>query len=421
MNYGRVSAVAMLLLGSAGHAAPAVDAPLLAAAKAARPGQLKLLESVVDIDSGTGDAAGGTRVAAVLVPRLKAIGATVTAVPAEAPGLPDNIVATLHGTGKARILLIGHIDTVFPPGTVARWPFSIDGSAETGRARGPGVGDEKGGVVEGITALTLLRDRGFTDFATITLLIETSEERGSPGTRALIARLLGESDVELNLEPGDAPDAVTVWRKGSTVFSIDVHGKAAHAGVAPQDGRNAAVELLHQLGLLGLVPGGTPVFPATGDGLTVNLTMMQAGTRNNIIPDHASATFSVRVRDTAQGDAVAARLEANARTVAVPGTSVTIVREPSFPPLPSNAGTDALAARASAIYAGLGRSLGKSGNGGASESALAGARGIAALDGLGPVGGNFHSDGEYIELATVTPRLYLLARLLIELGQQGSR
>ena len=399
-----LAAVALLAAAPSG----AAPDPLLAAATAAQADQLKLLESVVNIDSGTGDADGGAKVMAVLAPRLKALGMTVETVPAEAPGLAANTVATLHGTGKTRILLIGHVDTVFGPGTVAKWRFSNDGT----RLHGPGVGDEKGGVVEGIEALDLLKAAGFTGFASITLLIETSEERGSPGTRALIDRLLADADVELNLEPGDAPDKITVWRKGSTVFTIDVTGRAAHAGVAPQDGRNAAVELLHQLQVY-------EQFPHSGEGLTVNLTLLAAGTRNNIIPDHATATFSVRPREPAQADAVQHTLEAAAAHVAVPGTTVRIVREAAFPPLPTNPATDALAARAAKLYAATGRTLGTGGNGGASESALAAAKGVPALDGLGPVGGGFHSDGEFVDLATVTPRLYLLAALIRDLGTNG--
>ena len=396
-------------------AAPAVAANvLLDAAIAARAGQLKLLEQVVDIDSGTGDVDGGRKVGVLFAARLKALGSSVEMVAAEASGLPENIVATVKGTGKTRILMIGHLDTVFGPGTVAQRPFRIEGDALTGRGRGPGVGDEKGGVVEAIKAIELLRDTKFTNFASITLLIETSEERGSPGTRKLIERLLQTADVELNLEPGDAPDKVTVWRKSSTVVTIDVTGKAAHAGVAPQDGHNAAVELLHQL-------DGYDKFPHTGDQTTVNLTLMAAGTRNNIIPDHATASFSVRARTPAANDAVIAQLEATARTVAVTGTVVKILHEPAFPPLANNLATDALAARAAAIYSKLGRTLGTGGNGGASESAMAAARGVPALDGLGPVGGKFHSDEEYIDLSTLTARLYLLTALIEELGAKGVR
>src|ERR1700678_915341 len=158
------------------------------------------------------------------------------------------------------------------------------------RAHGPGVGDEKAGVVNAITALKILHDMGFKNYSTITLLLDDSEERGSPGSRKLIAALAGQHDVEFNMEPGDPPDALTVWRKGSADISIRVQGRAAHAGMVPQNGRNAAVELVHQLAAL----EGT--FPHSGDGTTVNLTVIEAGDRSNIIPDSAEATLDVRYR-----------------------------------------------------------------------------------------------------------------------------
>ena len=406
----RIATTAAIILATtampAAAKAPAKDAKVWALAERLRPAQLELLEQVVNIDSGTGDVEGGRKVASLLVPRLKALGMEVETVAAEAPELPENIVATLKGTGRGRILMIGHIDTVFGPGTVASRPFRIEGD----RATGPGVGDEKGGVIEGLYALQMLHDLGFTDFGRITFLIETSEERGSPGTKALIARLVADADVELNLEPGDPPDLITVWRKGSTTFHIDVKGRAAHAGVAPQDGRNAAVELIHQV-------QADDVFPKSGPGITANLTLMNAGSRENIIPDHASAAINVRVRDKADFDRVEQAFQANAARTQVPDTTVTVSRTPSFPPLASNPGTDALAERAEAIYAGIGRKLGRGGNGGASESALAFEAGVPALDGLGPVGGDFHSGEEYLDLTTVTPRLYLLAKLLMDLGR----
>jgi glutamate carboxypeptidase len=381
--------------------------PVWAAAQAVRPQQLDLLHTLVNIDSGTGDVEGGRKIAALLIPQLKALGANVETVPAEAPNLPENVVATVTGSGSARILMIGHMDTVFGPGTAAARPYSVEGD----HARGPGVADEKGGVVEALYALKLLHDLGFNNFAHITFLIETSEERGSPGTRNLIRKLLADSDVELNLEPGDPPDVITVWRKGSATFHIDVKGKAAHAGVNPQDGRNAAVELIHQLLKL-------ETLPHSGPGVTVNTTVIRAGERANIIPDAASAQVNVRVRKVSDFDRVQGILERNARQVTVSGTTVTVTREPAFPPLPVNPGTAALATRAQAIYASVGRKLDTGGNGGASESALAAEAGVTALDGLGPVGGGFHSDREYLDLNSVTPRLYLLTKLLMSFGQE---
>jgi len=403
-----LTAAAVLAVGTAAAAAPAPagrDAKVWAAAEAAREGQIALLREVVNIDSGTGDAAGGGKVQDIVAARLQALGMTVKRVPAEAAGLPDNLVATLDGTGTRRILMIGHTDTVFGPGTAAKRPFRIEGD----RAMGPGVSDEKGGVVEGVVALQILRQLGFRDFKRITFLVETSEERGSPGTRALIDRLVRDADVEFNLEPGDPPDKVTVWRKGSATYHIDVHGRAAHAGVAPQEGRNAAVELIHQI-------QGADAFPKSGEGLTANLTILQAGTRANIIPEDASAQINVRVRDRADFDRVQQTLEANARTTQVPDTKVTVTREPAFPPLADSPATLALADRAAKIYASLGLTLGRGGNGGASESALAADAGVPALDGLGPVGGGFHSDAEYLDMKTLTPRLYLLTKLIIDVA-----
>jgi glutamate carboxypeptidase len=394
-----------MLLGSA-DAAPARNDKVYQAVEANRAGALELLKEIVNIDSGTGDVEGGAKVEAVLRARLLQLGAAVRTEPAEAPGLPDNLIAVFHGTGKGRILIIAHIDTVFGPGTAAARPFSMDEQ----RAHGPGVGDEKAGVVNALTALKILHDLGFKNFATITFLLDDSEERGSPGSTKLIKRLAREHDAEFNMEPGDPPDALTVWRKGSASIRIQVAGRAAHAGMAPQNGRNAAVELMHQLSAL------QGAFPTSGSGITVNLTVLRAGERNNIIPDQAEATLNVRYRKTEEFDAILAKVEAGTHNTQVPDTTVTVTHDPAFPPLTENAQIDALAARARAIYAEIGKTVELSGNGGASESALAMTEGTAALDGLGFVGGDFHTDHEWIDLSSVTPRLYLFTRLLMETG-----
>jgi len=401
-----VSAVLIAMLPGGADAASPRNEKVYQAAQANRAGALELLKEIVNIDSGTGDVEGGTKVEAVLRARLTQLGAEVRTEPAEAPGLPDNLVAVLHGTGKGKILIVAHIDTVFGPGTVAARPFSMDQE----RAHGPGVGDEKAGVVNAFTALKILHDMGFKNFATITFLLDDSEERGSPGSTKLIKRLAREHNVEFNMEPGDPPDALTVWRKGSANLRIQVKGRAAHAGMAPQDGRNAAVELMHQLSAL------QGVFPTSGSGITVNLTVLKAGERTNIIPDQAEATLNVRYRKAEEFDAILARVEAGTHRTQVPDTTVTLAHDPAFPPLTENAQIDALAARARAIYAEIGKTVELSGNGGASESALAMSEGTAALDGLGFVGGDFHTDHEWIDLNSIIPRLYLFTRLLMETG-----
>jgi glutamate carboxypeptidase len=161
-------------------------------------------------------------------------------------------------------------------------------------------------------------------------------------------------------------------------------------------------------------------FPHSGDGTTVNLTILKSGERNNIIPDLAQATLNVRYRKPQDFDAVLARVEAGAAATTVPDTRVTVTHDPAYPPLTENAQIDALAARAQGIYAEIGKTVALSGNGGASESALAMAAGTPALDGLGFVGGDFHTDHEWIDLGSIVPRLYLFTRLLMETGARPS-
>jgi glutamate carboxypeptidase len=401
-----VAPVIFLVLSGICAAAAARNDKVYQAVQANRAVALDLLKEIVNIDSGTGDIEGGTKVEAVLRARLVQLGAEVRAEPAEAPGLPDNLVAVFHGTGKGKILVVAHVDTVFGPGTAVARPFSMDKD----RAHGPGVGDEKAGVVNAFAALKILHDIGFKNYATITLLLDDSEERGSPGSTQLIKRLAREHDVEFNMEPGDPPDALTVWRKGSSSIHILVKGRAAHAGMAPQDGRNAAAELIHQLSAL------QGAFPTSGNGITVNLTILRSGERNNIIPDQAEGILNVRYRKAEEFDAILAKVEAGSHDTQVPDTTVSVSHDPAFPPLTENPQIDALAARARSIYAEIGKTVELSGNGGASESALAMAEGTPALDGLGYVGGDFHTDHEWIDLNSVGPRLYLFTRLLMEVG-----
>jgi glutamate carboxypeptidase len=178
--------------------------------------------------------------------------------------------------------------------------------------------------------------------------------------------------------------------------------------MAPQDGRNAAAELVHQLSVI------DALFPHSGTDITVNLTVLRAGERTNIIPDAAEATLNVRYRRAEQFDTILHKIEESSHTTAIPDTQVTVNHDPAFPPLTENAQIDALAALAQRIYAELGKKIELSGNGGASESALSMDEGTPALDGLGYVGGDFHTDHEWIDLDSVTPRLYLLTRLLTQ-------
>lgn len=321
------------------------------------------------------------------------------------PGKGTNVVARWTGAGRGKILLIGHMDTVFQAGEAAKRPFRITGD----RAYGPGVMDNKGGIVTALYVLRILQDLNFKNFAQITLILNSSEEIGSPGARGLIETLSKQHDVALNLEPGRPADGLVVFRKGSGRINLEVKGKSAHAGVAPDSGRNAAMEIAHQILQLGKL----------GDrekGTTVNFTVLKAGTVSNIIPEHAEAQGDVRALVPEEFDRVERDLSTVSQTKLIPDTAVKATLTRNFPPMAKNAGTDALAAKAQAIYAEIGRKLTLEGSGGAADVSFAAGVGTPALDGLGIVGGEIHTSNEYAEVESIVPRFYLLTRLIMELG-----
>lgn len=209
------------------------------------------LEPLVNIDSGTCDAEqiksgtchveGITKVENLVIEQLKLIGAQIETTNAT-PSVGRNILATIKGTGKSNILLLAHTDTVFKEGTVAQRPFKIVGS----KAYGPGVMDDKGGIILGIEALKILKEMNFQNFGKITFLINPDEEKGSRGSRDLIKEVAKQHDYALVLEFGSPQDKVTSWRKGIGKYGFEVKGRAAHAGAEPEKGCNALLEAAHQ-------------------------------------------------------------------------------------------------------------------------------------------------------------------------------
>ncbi|KAA8697452.1 M20/M25/M40 family metallo-hydrolase [Pseudomonas syringae pv. tagetis] len=367
---------------------------------------LKLLERLVNIDSGSGYVPGLTKVSDIAIEELKQLGATIELVP-NTPEASNHVVATLKGTGKAKILLMAHMDTVFKEGSAAERPFHI----KEGRAYGPGVMDDKGGIVAAIYALKVLHNLKFTDYAQITVLLDASEETGSGVATELIKKTAKEHDVTLNLEPGRPADGLVVWRKGSATALVDVKGKASHAGVAPELGRNAATEVAHQILQLGKL----------GDEekkTTINFTVLKAGDRTNVIPDQASAKADVRAAVPEEFDRVEQDLARVSANKLVPDTEVKTSLVRGLPPMPQTAQSDALVATAQGIYGELGRKLTIEGSGGAADSSLSASVGTPTLDGFGIVGGNIHTPEEYAEVDSVAPRIYLLSRMIMKLSGQ---
>ena len=387
---------------STGLAQSSLNQPLWQLAQNSEPDVLRTLEKIVNIESGTGYETGLNQVSQWLVTELRALGATVEIKPALTNG-GNNVIATFTGSGHGRVLLLAHMDTVFKEGTLRERPFKVD----NGRLYGPGIADDKGGVAVGLQALRILHQIGFTNYERITLVLNPDEEKGSLGSHDLISELARQHDVALTLEPGVPGDGVMKARKGIGYYKIRITGKAAHAGIRPEAGRNAAVELAHQVLQLGQL--GDP-----SKGTTVNFTILNAGERANVIPDYAFGQADVRVCDPAEFDRLERDFYRLAKEKLIPDTEVKVEPLRGRPPFPADKGSERLAAQAVAIYKELDKTLNINTSGGGSDANYAAAAGIPALDGLGLVGGNDHEPTEYAELASIGPRVYLLTRMLME-------
>src|SRR5581483_9024327 len=255
------------------------------------------------IESGSRDREGLDRISSLIAGRLSALGGSVELVEAGADATrlfdtPERIgrtvVARFQGTGTKKVMLLAHMDTVYARGTLAKRPFRIEGT----KAYGPGVADDKGGVAVILHALNVLKQMGYRDYKTITVVINADEEVSTPGARNLITRIASEHDVVLSCEPTPAPkDELAITTAGIGAATIVVHGRAAHAGVNPEDGRNALYELAHQI--LATRDLGDP-----SKGIKFNWTVAQAGTVRNAIPDRAQANADVRIRRVADYDAI---------------------------------------------------------------------------------------------------------------------
>ena len=378
------------------------DSKLLAAAEAAKPAYLTGLAQLVNLDSGSGDAAGLDQVADVLAKHLQALGADVK-VTAAPPSAGKLVVGTLHGAGSRNLMLMIHYDTVFGVGDAARRPFRIAGS----KAYGPGAADAKGGAMMILQALAIAKARGFHGYKTLTVLFNPDEEVSSPGSRAAIHALSAQQDAVLIFEPPDAERVIDATN-GIAYLHLDVQGLAAHAGSAPEKGHNAALELAHQV--LQMQNLGD-----AARGTTVNWTLLNAGAKMNIIPEKASGTADMRYGDATELARVQRDAEKISATILIPGTTATVKLDAVRPPFSRNAATDKLAAQAVTIYRELNKTLVPTAMRYGTDAGFAYQPGSAkpmVLDGLGIVGDRLHSPDEWADLDSIAPRLYLTVRLL---------
>jgi glutamate carboxypeptidase len=379
---------------------------LLARAKHLQEDLLQDLETLVNIDSPSGYGAGSEKIMMVLSEKLRVLGgkAEILAVP---KGAGYNLVATFPGTGKGRILLMAHSDTVFKVGTVAERPFNI----ANGKAYGPGVADDKGGIVAGLYAMKLLQERGFKDYRLITFLINCDEEIGSPSSRELIKNLAREHDYVICLEGGRQNDGVVNWRKGTGRIVVEVKGRASHAGSAPESGVNALLELAHQVLQLKKLEDKEKK-------TTLSFTVFQSGDKLNVIPDYAVARADMRALYPEEFARVEKAGLEIIKNKLYPESEVKLTLTIGRPAFHPNEKTEALIAKARGIYQEIGRSLKVVGSGGASDGNYTALMGTATIDSMGLVGGKGHTADEYIDIDKIPSRLYLLTRMVMELGAQ---
>lgn len=396
------AAIALCLSPLTGQAAELQPAELLAQAKAEQPAYLETVKQLVAVDTGTGQQAGLSTVSQMLVERLKALGAEVSSRPAT-PSAGDNIVGTLKGQGSKDFLLMVHYDTVFAEGTAAERPFRTDDS----RAYGPGVADAKGGVAMILHALELLRDQQFDDYGTITVLFNPDEEMGSKGSKSIIAELARQHDYVFSYEPPDR-DAVTTATNGINAVMLEVRGKSSHAGSAPEDGRNAVMELAHQLTQL----------RDLGDadkGTTVNWTLIDGGEKRNIIPDQATAEADMRYSDLGETERVLADGRRIIENRLIDDTRVELRIDKGRPPLADNPGSRRLAETAQRLYGEIDQDIEPIAMRFGTDAGYAyvpDSDKPAVLETMGVVGAGLHSEDEYLELASIAPRLYLTTAMI---------
>ena len=301
--------------------------------------------------------------------------------------------------GTPRVLLLGHYDTVWPVGTLARWPFEADGD----RLTGPGVFDMKAGLVQLFAALETL-----DSLDGVAVLLTSDEEIGSPTSQEVIEQTARGVRAVLVLEPS-ADGALKTARKGVGMFRVDVTGRAAHAGLDPEKGINATVEAAHQvLAVTGLA---RPEL-----GTTVTPTVVTAGTTSNTVPARASVSVDVRAETTAEMERVTTALES--LMPRLPGAGVTLLTQSVRFPLEERMSAE-LFGRARRLAEGLGLpALAGVAVGGGSDGNITASLGVPTLDGLGAVGGNAHAEGEWTSRAAMPQRTALVGALVRELVEE---
>lgn len=358
---------------------------------------IALLKQFVEIESPTYDIAAVNRLGVVMAREAQKLGAMVEVVPKSEVG--DQVIAR-WGSGPGGILLIGHLDTVYPLGTLEMMPFYENDN----KIFGPGVLDMKSGLAIILTAISALRESGQMPQRPITALFNTDEEMGSYHSRELIEKVARDAALALVYEPSDEPDgSLLTWRKGTGKFKVKVQGRAAHSGGAHQKGINAIEELAYHIVAIQNLTDYEK-------GTTINIGSVHGGRAINIVPAYAEADGDIRIMQLSEYKRVESLIQS-----LVPRKKDTVIEVEcnlNRPPLMFDATMESTFNKAYEIAKNDGLEIKAGGSGSASDANFIAPLGIPVLDGLGGSGEGFHSEQEHILIDSILHRTRLTAALL---------
>jgi glutamate carboxypeptidase len=360
-----------------------------------------LVKELVEIESPSTDAAGVAAVASRLAPELEALGLRVERALVDGGG--PVLRAASEADGARPVMLLGHLDTVWPLGTLAERPARVEGD----RLLGPGSFDMKAGLVVATYALRALAARG--PLPAVTVFFTPLEEVDCEPYRPSMEEAMKSSAAVLDFEPAWPGGAVKTRRKGSGSVTVRAHGRAAHAGADFDKGRNAIVELARRC-------LEAAALTDLDRGVTVNVGVIRGGIRSNVVPELAEAEVDFRVRTLEDGR----RLEAALCGLRSGDPEVALHVEGGlhYPPLERGPGVVRVYETARAVAAEMGMELAEASTGGASEAAFAAALGVPTLDGLGADGDGAHAEHEHVLIPSLPERAALAAGLIARLASE---
>ncbi len=368
------------------------------------PQYIQELSHLCAIDSGTYHKTGLDEMALYLLSRMRGLGMDATIIENEQWG--NDFYGVMRGEGKGKILLLGHIDTVYPLGTAAARPVRVEGDT----ILGPGVSDMKGCVLSAVYAIEALVAMNYRSFGEIRFLCVTDEEIGDRHSKETIRRFSEGCDGVFVLEAARANGDLVSARKGGSSYTLKAYGHAAHAGVEPEKGANAILELAHQILQFQSLNGWR-------EGVSISAGTISGGIATNVVPDYAEVNFDMRFLNSSDRVETEKLWHKMMQVKHVPAVKLELdVSSDCRDPMICTQGNLELAHQAQEIARWMGFSVNHATTGGVSDANFASAFGLAALDGLGPIGGLDHSPNEYLVASSVAPRTALLAGLIITTG-----